>query len=360
MYPTQATSMVFTGAGDPFMKKQYPLPDPGAGELLVQITYTTICTSDLHTHSGRRSAPCPGVLGHEIIGRIVRCGANRQTDHNGIALQTGDLITWCVYAFDATTEIARKGMPQKSPGIYKYGHQPFTSTDGLNGGFATHCLLKNGTAVFKLPDTIDPGTVAPINCTHATIAGALRLAGDLKNKNILITGTGMLGLSACAMAKESGAGTVYALDINKERLEFSKKFGAARLFNGSLSADEINNQLSAEEKIDIVIDTTGIPDVMTKGLQLLTTGGQAIWVGAVFTQPPVAVDAEMVVRNLLTIKGLHNYTIPDLDAAVRFIIAKQHDYPFKTLVGAAFPLDRIDEAFALAKKGLHYRVGVVQ
>ncbi|MBO9593488.1 MAG: zinc-binding dehydrogenase [Niabella sp.] len=356
----KATSMIFTGTGQPFQERQSPLPHPGPGEILVQITYSTICTSDLHTHSGRRSAPCPGVLGHEIIGRIAVCGTGSETDYTGAPLHTGDLITWCIYAFDATTEMARNGMPQKSPGLYKYGHQAFTAADGLNGGFSSHCLLKKGTAVFKLPGTINPKTAAPMNCTHATIAGALRLAGDIAGKNILVTGAGMLGLSACAMAKEGGAAHVYALDVHAERLRFSKKFGTVQLFDGHLSAAAINAGLSANETIDVVIDTTGIPAVMEKGLDLLTTGGRAIWVGAVFTQPRTRVNAEMIVRKLLTITGLHNYTLPDLDAAVRFITLHQHHYPFEELVGAEFSLTDLDEAFAIAATGQYYRVGIRQ
>lgn len=357
---SKTTSMIFTGAGQPFQEIQAQLPLPAPGEILVQITYTTICTSDLHTYSGRRAAPCPGVLGHEIIGRIVACGTREPVDYTGTPLYTGDLVTWCIYAFDATTEMARNGMPQKAPGLYKYGHQPFTAADGLNGGFASHCLLKNGTAVFKLPDTINPRTAVPINCTHATIAGALQLAGSLADKNILITGAGMLGLSACAMATEGGAAHVYTLDVNEERLVFSKKFGATRIFDGNQSAQAINAALSSSEKIDIVIDTTGVPAVMEKGLHLLATGGQAIWVGAVFTQPAVQVNAEMIVRKLLTIKGLHNYTPPDLDIAVRFITEKQHQYPFEALVGAEFPLEDLDNAFITAGNGPHYRVGIRQ
>ncbi|MCF3108660.1 zinc-binding dehydrogenase [Niabella sp. CC-SYL272] len=356
----KATSMVFTGTGQPFRKKQSSLPYPGPGEILVQITYTTICTSDLHTYSGRRNAPCPCVLGHEIIGRIAVCGTGKHTDDTGIPLYAGDLITWCVYAVDATSEMARKGMPQKSPGLYKYGHQQFSDTDSLNGGFASHCLLKKGTAVFKLPDAINPKIAAPINCTHATIAGALRLAGSVAGKNILVTGAGMLGLSACAMAKAGGAAHVYTLDQHPDRLAFSKKFGITQTFSSNLTTHEIDARLSATEKIDVVIDTTGRPEVMTKGLELLSTGGCAIWVGAVFTQPATRVNAEMVVRKLLTIKGLHNYTIPDLEAAVGFITLHQHDYPFDALVGATFALDHLNEAFAAAGNGSYYRVGISQ
>jgi putative phosphonate catabolism associated alcohol dehydrogenase len=355
-----ATAIVFNQSGVPMKEEFLLLPTPADQEILVQITYTTICTSDVHTYTGKRSTPCPCVLGHEIIGTIVNIGENIKTDYNHSDLNIGDRITWSVYAYNDQSEMAKKGIPQKSDGLHKYGHSKFTPEDGLNGGFATHCLLKKGTAVYKLPEILSNRIAAPINCTHATIAGALRLAGNLHNKNILITGTGMLGLSACAMAKENGASNVYTLDINSERLTVSKKFGATAFFDGNCSVDQINNQLSNSQKIDIVIDTTGIPQVMEKGLELLSIGGTAVWVGAVFTQQKTQINAELIVRNLLTIRGLHNYTPEDLSVALEFIKSSHHKYPFDFLVGQEFALTELSTAFEVAISGKHYRVGIPQ
>jgi len=274
-------------------------------------------------------------------------------------LHPGDLLTWCVYAYDDKSEMAKKGIPQKSEGLYKYGHHQFNSEDGLNGGFATHCILKKGTAIFKLPRSLSHRQAAPINCTHATMAGAIRLTGYLKNKNVLITGTGMLGLSACAMAREGGAKRVIAMDINKDRLEFARRFGADKLIDGKLSIDEIMLQIP-KEKIDAIIDTTGIPSVMENGLEMLAIGGTAVWVGAVYKQQDTQINAEMIVRNLLTIKGLHNYTPNDLGFAIDFITDNRNKYPFETLVSEEFSLDDLSEAFEIANSGKHYRVGIKQ
>lgn len=356
----EATAMVFTAPGKPFKKEIITLHSLQDSEVLVRVVYTTICTSDLHTFTGRRSLAEPCVLGHEIIGEIIQKDKNATHDYTGEELTIGDLVTWCVYAFDDQSKMAQKGIPQKSEGLYKYGHHKFSPDDGLNGGFASHCLLKKGTAIFKLPVGISLKEAAPLNCTHATIAGGLRLAENIKDKNILITGTGMLGLSACAMAKENGAKNVFAMDLSTERLEFAKKFGANEIFNGALSVNEINESLSKDEKIDIVIDTTGVPSVMETGLELLAIGGRAVWIGAVFSQPKTSINAEMVVRNLLTIKGLHNYTPNDLAVAIHFVAANSGKYPFDLLVGDEFKLNDLSDAFETAGSGKHYRVGIKQ
>ncbi|MFV0249101.1 MAG: zinc-binding dehydrogenase [Tenacibaculum sp.] len=359
MNNTQAKAMVFNSANEAFTLKYMALPQLKEGEILVKITYTTICSSDLHTYAGRRNSPTPCILGHEIIGIILDL-KNVVTDYFGNYIKKGDLITWTIYAFDKNNYMAKKGLPQKSIRLYKYGHHKLSDKDILNGGFASHCLLRKGTVVFKLPKNLTAKVASPLNCTHATIAGAIRLAGNIKNKNVLITGVGMLGLSACAMAIENGADNVYCTDIDKERLSFATNFGAKKLFSATLSATEINDQLKDNEKIDVVLDTTGVPFAMKTGISLLRIGGIAIWIGAVYNQKETQINAEIIVRNLLTIKGLHNYTPSDLGLAINFMSKNYNKYPFEALIGKEYNLAELSAAFTVANKGKYYRVGIKQ
>lgn len=361
MEPLHAKAKLFEKANTPFSDFEIILPKPEDHEVLVKITYTTICTSDLHTYSGRRNAPAPSILGHEIIGKIEKTGKKIRTDFNGEEISEGDLITWSVYAHDPNNEMAQKGIPQKSPDLFKYGHQSINHDSPLSGGFATHCLLKEGTALFKLPQNLTPQEAAPINCAHATIAGALRLAGDLPEKNILIFGAGMLGLSASAMARENNASKVIVADVNDNRLDFAKQFGADKTLNTlNATEKEIKNILGPANTIDVVIDTTGNPAAMELGTELLTVGGIAVWVGAVYSTQKTRLDAETIVRNLLTLKGLHNYTPNDLAFAVEFMKQNHNKYPFIKLVGLDFPLEELDQAIKEANTGKYYRIGINQ
>lgn len=358
MKAQEALAMVFEKVNQPFLKQDVSLPELQAGEVLVRIDYTTICTSDLHTFYGRRGGHCPSILGHEIIGTVLHTGPGGVKDYHGDLLQTGDPVTWSVYAHDHQGEMARKGLPQKSADLYKYGHEKFGDSGSLNGGFATHCQLRAGTDIYKLPAALSLKEAAPLNCTHATIAGALRLAGDLQRKNVLIIGAGMLGLSACAMAREGGASRVYAMDIQAARLEKALSFGVDAGLDGELSVETLKEKLSPEGGIDVVIETSGVPTAMEKGIELLNIGGINVWVGAVYAQRDLAINAEKIVRRLQTIKGLHNYIPADLAEAIRFLKANHLKYPFEQLVSTEFPLPELDSAFTTANKGSHYRVGI--
>lgn len=334
-----------------FTPQVYPLPSPKAGEVLVKNIFTTICTSDLHTCLGRRSAPLPSVLGHEIIGEVEALPDGLIRDYYGQVLELGDRLTWTVYAHNPTDTMAQRGIPQKSAGLFKYGHvRAKDASSSLSGGFASHCLLRCGTSLFKLPAELKNAEAAPLNCTHATIAGAFRLAGSVQGKCVLVSGAGMLGLSSAAMAKEAGAATVWVIDPLKERRDQSMLFGADQAWSPA--------KMGQVPKADVLIETSGEPAAMEQGIQRLKIGGIAIWVGAVYTQRDLAINAELIVRNLLTIKGLHNYAPQDLAVAIRFMSASRNKYPFQELVGPRFPLAELDEAVRLADQKAYYRVGI--
>jgi len=354
---TKATAMVFDTTTNTFEAKDVQLDHLSEGEILVEIAYTTICTSDLHTYCGRRALDSPTILGHEIVGSIVHLPPN-QKDYTGQTLALGDLITWCVYAYDECDPMAAKGYPQKALSLYKYGHHPFNGGE-LNGGFATHCLLKKGTAIFKLPSHLSLQELAPLNCTHATIAGGLRLAGDVKDKTVLIYGAGMLGLSATAMAATLGAKHILLCDINPVRLALGEQFGANSTLLNTLDTTAKKQVLaSANLSPDIVIDTTGMPKVMEEGIELLGIGGISIWIGAVFNQEATPINAEKIVRKLLTIRGLHNYIPQDLATAIEFLTQHHQRFPFDQLVSAEYNLTELSKAFDTANTGQHFRVGI--
>jgi D-arabinose 1-dehydrogenase-like Zn-dependent alcohol dehydrogenase len=69
-----ATAAVYEAPNMPFVLKQFPLRPVRRGEVLVRVSMSTICRSDIHSYEGRRPNPCPGILGHEIIGVIEEIG----------------------------------------------------------------------------------------------------------------------------------------------------------------------------------------------------------------------------------------------------------------------------------------------
>jgi len=97
---------------------------------------------------------------------------------------------------------------------------------------------------------------------------------------------------------------------------------------------------------------------MEQTLELLVIGGTAVWVGAAFPARSTRIDAEKIVRNLYTIKGLHNYNEDDLVEAVNFMEENHHNFPFLSLVHNQFTLSEVNEAFQYAMSANPHRVGI--
>lgn len=349
----KAKLMVFAGQGQPMSLQEQHIPELKSGELLVKNLYTSICGSDLHTYCGLRQEKVPTVLGHEIVGEIIGFSAEHpQTDHLGNPIQIGDHVTWSIFSSDPDSDMSKAGMPQKGAKLFKYGHAQVTADDALHGGLSTHCILKPGTAVLGISKDIPLPVAAIINCAVATVAGALRLAGQLNGKTVLITGTGLLGMVCAAMCKEAGAKYIHVADLNAERLKQATDFGADETH---LLTDP---SVSLPSGIDVAFDMSGSAEAMENSLNTLAIGGTAVWIGAVFNTRKVQVDAESIVRRLVTIKGLHNYNFEDFVYAVNFIDKNHQVFPFEKVVSKEFSLSETNDAFEYAVAHKPLRVGI--
>ncbi|WP_229599744.1 zinc-binding dehydrogenase [Runella slithyformis] len=337
------------------------LPELSAGEVLVRNVYTTLCGSDLHTFCGLRKENTPTVLGHEIVGKVVEISESHSgKDFAGNVLNEGDIVTWSIFSADPASEMSKLGMPQKTPGVFKYGHATVTEKDAFHGGLAEYCLLKPHTAILKIPDNVSLPVAATLNCAVATVAGALRHAGTVKGKTVLITGTGLLGMVCAAMCKDAGAEKIIAADISPQRLQQSLAFGVEEtcLMTPGSGAENESALSSLDSEIDIVFDMSGSPEAMEEGVAVLGIGGVAVWVGAVFRQRKVMLDAEQIIRRLITVKGLHNYNYEDFVYAVDFMRRNAQRFPFEQIIGKEFSLSEAEQAFEYALTNRPLRVGI--
>lgn len=354
--------VAFNASGHPLEIKEYTISPLKEGEILVRNRYTTLCGSDIHTYCGVRQEVCPTVLGHEIVGEILEIDKDHPgVDDNGIPLKPGDIVTWSIFSSNPDSVYSLEGIPQKGDNLFKYGHAKITEDNAFHGGLAEYCILRRNTGVLKIPSSIPLSIAATLNCAMATVAAAIRLAGDLKDKNVLVFGMGLLGITCIAMCKEAGASWVGAADISEKRLVDAGRFGADNLSNMQHDAATLPDTLKkrfTKKGVDIVFDMSGSPDAMELGMEVLTIGGTAVWVGAVFNNRKIQIDAEKVIRNLHTIKGIHNYNFEDFKYALNFLEDNWAKYPFSTVVEKEFALLEAEEAFKYAVAEKPLRVGI--
>jgi alcohol dehydrogenase len=354
-------AVVFTGAGDPLGLVRFPTPEPRGAELLVGVCCCTLCRSDLRTHAGRRAAPTPTVLGHETVGRIEAFGpgAPRQ-DAGGVPLSVGSRVSWAVAAGCGSCFFCAEDLPQKCERPYKYGHERLTPERPLGGGLADCVLLVPGTAVFGVPDAVPDPVAAPASCATATAAALLRHGGPVAGRAVLVLGAGVLGLTACAMARAAGARAVLASDPVPACRERALRFGATDVFPAE--AEELAagvREVTQGRGADLVLELAGTAGTVEAGLALVRTGGTVVLAGTVAPVGTVGLDPESVVRRLLTIRGVHNYHPHDLATALGFLAGPGRDFPWQSLVVAEYPLEQAEQAFAAAHARPGVRVAVV-
>ena len=350
----------FHGVGIPFEVREMPMAAT-SDDVLVRVSLSTICGSDLHTVSGRRGAEIPCILGHEIVGTVVAPTHIRSA--TGEVLSEGDRVTWSLTTSCGTCDYcAHRNLPQKCETMFKYGHARSEDAGAFSGGFATHILLRPGTAIYHIPDGMTDQEAVPINCALSTVVNGLMNIGTQSGETAVVHGAGMLGIYATCYLREQGYEGVVVVDTNESRLEIARRFGATHTFNPDETSvveiesalKELTNGRGADLGVEVSGATIGIPHLIT----WLAIGGRCVTLGYVYPNAHITVDAHQLVTKCVTLRGIHNYHHTALGASIRFVEESRSRYPFAELIGETYQLAEINTAFEHAFRQEVLRVAI--
>lgn len=220
---TQVRAAVVHEFRKPLAVEDVPIPEPGNGQVLVQIETSGLCHTDIHAAHGDwpvKPAP-PFIPGHEGVGIVTRVGP-------GVAnLAEGDRVAvpWLGWACGAC-ELCASGWETL---CQKAKYTGYT----VNGGFAEF-VIADAPFVGRVPASVDPLDAAPLTCAGVTTYKAVKVSGARSSDLVAVYGIGGLGHLTVQYAKIAGA-TVAAVDVIDTKLEMAKRLGAAYTFNGSNS-----------------------------------------------------------------------------------------------------------------------------
>ena len=355
---TSGRLAVYDAPKKPFEIRAFPIRPPRPDEALVKIRMSTICRSDIHSYLGNRPNPCPGVLGHEIIGSIIALGGNIRQDMRGDALALGDRVTWSEYFIPGEsyyTEVL--DLPQKAPGVDKYGHMAVTTEPYHHGGFGEYCYILPRSWILKLPAELTDEEATPINCGVATVVCVTEKAQIEMGDAVVVQGLGLLGLYAAAICKSRGARMVIGVDKVAARRDLAAKFGVDHVFD----SDDIKSikALCKPEGADAVIELCGDPGVIPAGIEMLRTGGRYVLGGLVNPDAFVQIDANKILRKLITLSGVHNYHPRHLIQALEFVVANRKRFPFHALVDGKYKLEDVGQAMQDAAERKVLRAAII-
>jgi D-arabinose 1-dehydrogenase-like Zn-dependent alcohol dehydrogenase len=364
-----ARMAVFHGAGKPFEIREYPVPDPEPGAVLIDVSIANVCGSDMHYWRGeldyvKMGRPLPLNTGHEHMGRVARLGPGVTTDSAGQPLAVGDRVA---YRFFFPCGRCRACLMRRTKSCPVRQANWLVSCEAwphFQGGYGEYFYLRPNHAIFKLPDEITDAMAAGVNCAFTQVYAGLDVANLRAGQTVVIQGAGGLGVYACAVAREMGAGRVVVIDGLDERLALARSFGADEVV-------DLREHRTPEERIrrvraltddwggDVVMELVGHPGVVDEGLRMTAPEGTYLEIGNINVGWKAEFDPAWIIFGNRRIIGLSHYEAEHLRAALDLMRRTLGRYPWHRIVSHTFPLEAINEAFAQQDLGHVTRAAIV-
>ena len=285
--------MVARAKGAPVAVETVVVPDPGPGEALVRVQACGVCHTDLHYREGAINDDFPFLLGHEAAGVVEAVG----DDVRDVA--AGDFVILNWRAVCGTCRACRRGRPWYCFATFN-ATQKMTLPDGTElspalgiGAFAEKTLVAAGQAT-KVDDRARPEAAGLLGCGVMAGLGAAMLTGNVgRGDSVAVFGCGGVGDAAIAGARLAGARTIIAVDLDPQKLEWAKDFGATHTVNAS-SEDPVEaiRALTDGNGADVCIEAVGRPEVMQQAFFARDLAGTLVQVGV--PAPDMKIDLPMI------------------------------------------------------------------
>jgi len=347
--PTTMRAVVCHGPRD-YRLEEVPVPTVGPREVLVRVLGVGICASDIKCYTGaplfwgdeRRQGYCqpPIIPGHEFVGEVVALGEEAGQKRR---LAVGDRVISEQIVPCWECRFCRRGqywMCDRKPDVYGFRQR-------TPGAMAEYMIFPSDAIVHRVPTSLtlrQAVYIEPLACAIHAVQRATIELGD----TVVVSGCGPLGLGMVAAARLKNPARLIALDLRPERLTVAAHCGADLVFNPR-ETDVIAEVLDLTDGYgcDVYIEATGHPSSVVQGLHMIRRLGTMVEF-SVFGEP-VTVDWTIIGDTKeLDIRGSHlgPYCYP-----LAMDMLAKGQVPVDDIVTHALPLERYDEAFALAMGG---------
>ena len=267
--------------GKPLQKIRLPRPVPQGSEVLIQVTHSGICHTDLHFwegfydlgggkkfHMTDRGCKLPCAMGHEVLGIVAQLGSQAQ----GVALGDRRIVfPWigCGDCWRCETGDENLCDKPQSIGILQ------------NGGMADYVLVKHPKYLVD-PGELDPAVAATFGCSGVTVMSAIeKMYPMAPDAPIVLIGAGGLGLAAVSLLKALGFSKLISVDPQPQSREAALQAGATAAIDPK-SGDARQKLVDvAGGPISSVMDLVNNSETAALAFSLLCKGGKMVQVGLI-------------------------------------------------------------------------------
>ncbi|WP_434778096.1 NAD(P)-dependent alcohol dehydrogenase [Neisseria sp. Ec49-e6-T10] len=316
--------------------------DPRPNDVVIDILYCGVCHSDLHHVNGDWSTLYPVVPGHEIIGRVVRVGAQVTRFKVGDAVGVGCMVDSCQHCNPCEhglEQYCEEGATLTYNSLDRHDQMP------TFGGYSDKIVVSDK-FVLHIPDAMELKSAAPLLCAGITTWSPLRHWQVKEGSKVAVVGLGGLGHMAIKLAKGLGAQvTLFTRSAGKEA--DAQRLGVDKIV---ISQDE-SQMASVKGQFDLIIDTVPYVHDLNAYIPTLSLSGTIVLVGYLGDLEPTLNTAPLVMgrksvagsviggiaetQEMLDFCGQHGITsdveiinIQDIDKAYQRMLKSDVKYRF--------------------------------
>ncbi|MGI9408283.1 MAG: Zn-dependent alcohol dehydrogenase [Hyphomicrobiaceae bacterium] len=347
----------------PLVIEDVQLAVPGPGEIRVKTAACAICHSDISYADGAWGGNLPAVYGHEASGVVEEVGPGVRN------IAVGDHVVVTLIRSCGSCHYCSRGEQVVCSTAFPLDRQsPLTNASGESyehglrtGGFAEQMVVDQSQAVVVSKDMpLDSASL--LACGVITGFGSVvNTAGMEAGSNVVVIGTGGVGLNAVQGAALAGANRVIAVDISEDKLKAARAFGATDTINATANdASKQVKALTGGRRADYVFVTVGVKSAIQQAFSFLGRSGSIVLVG--MPESGVMVDFDPGILAAIgqrIIGSKMGSSRIQVDIPMLVDLYNQKRLKLDELITGRYPLDQINDAIAGVKNGTALRNVIV-
>jgi Zn-dependent alcohol dehydrogenase len=344
---TKGRAAIFVEPKKPLVVDEVEFPDPGPDQVLVKLFASGVCHSQLHTmqRPARAGHRLPALLGHEATGIVAARG--RGVKH----VKEGDrVITTWVDRDNATTDqpLVSHALNERAQYSASWRGKEVMHSAAT---WAEYALAQERVAL-PLPEDVPTDVTSIIGCAVMTGAGAIVNTLQVRpGQSVVVIGAGGIGLCAISAAAIVDAYPVIAVDVNEQKLEFARRFGATHIVNAKTTDAVGEIKKLTGGGADFAIDAVGLPQTQEQILRMvrpgysgMNRGGTALLVGITPPDAKAILDTSLFLGSRSFTRTSGGDCKPERDFPLFIRWFREGKLKLNDLVTNRYRLEQINEA----------------